>query len=97
LYDQVKAAYQGGDFPDFVVSQLIDMRKIQAQIERHHLAEERNQEDEERQDRELDGVLDLDTPPEPVAINAEVSDWDQDRRWTGHRGAMGNHHRLVSR
>jgi hypothetical protein len=90
LYDQIGAAYQGGDFPDLVASQLIDMRRIQAQIERLYLPEERNQEDEERQDRELDEVLDLYTPPEPVAINAEVSDWDQEvaNMWNNFSGCV---------
>jgi hypothetical protein len=90
LFDRVNAAHQGEDFPDLIIEQLIDRNKIQAQIDRHRLAEARNHEDEERQDRELDEVLDLDTPPEPVAVNVEVPDWEVElsNMWNNFSGCL---------
>jgi hypothetical protein len=90
LFDQVGATYRGRDFADFAISQLVDVHKIHARAERHRLPEERNQEDEERQDRELEHVLDLDTPPEPVAVTVDVSDWDMEvaNTWNNFSGCL---------
>jgi hypothetical protein len=76
LYDQVHAAYNGGVFGDLTIRHLLDLNKIQESMERQHLAEERNQEEQARLDRELDAVLDANEPPEPVPIMTEITDWD---------------------
>jgi cytochrome c551/c552 len=47
-------------------------------MERQHLAEERNQEEQARLDHELEAVLDADEPPEPVPAMTEITDWDED-------------------
>jgi hypothetical protein len=76
LYNQVNMAYSGRDFGDFSVHQLLDRSKIQERVERQHLAEELNQEDQERLDHELDTVLDAGEAPEPVPVMTEITDWD---------------------
>jgi hypothetical protein len=75
LYNHVSMTYSGRDFGDFSVHQLLDLSKIQERVERQHLAEELNQEDQERLDHELNTVLDAGEAPEPMPVRTEITDW----------------------
>jgi hypothetical protein len=83
LCEEVCKACSGGDFDNLSLHQLYNVHMVEELIERHRLAQERNHEDQEALDRELDQVLDIDEPLEPVQIAGEVNDWDKeiDQQW----------------
>jgi hypothetical protein len=88
LFQEVAKVYQRGEnVSGFPLNQSFDTTKIEMRIQRKDLGEEKNRGDQQRLERDVDGMIDLEEPLVEFSAVQEVTNWDVEfqNAWYGFR------------